>query len=270
MSWNVEELATYLQSMPAPYRATFDAEAVRAHEAIVRRRGDRAVHIEIWKELSDRVVGICVVAVDKPGLLSCISAELLAQRIDVVGADAYCRTREDGAIEAVDLLWIRRLPGPNNLVSPIRSRHIAALADTLERAVIGGEPALESESEPPPPSSSEVRTATVEVPIPASVSAARIRFDTNRDDGSTILTVEAVDRPGLLLAVTQALFRAGLQIVGLRATTEGGSAVDRFTLVEADGSPLRQNRLLTLQPALLEAIDVGALAPRRKLAGASG
>jgi [protein-PII] uridylyltransferase len=274
MSSDAEELATYLKSMPLAYRAAFDDEAARAHQAIVRarRRGDRAVHVEIWRELSGRVVAVCVVADDKPGLLSCISAALLAHRIDVVGAHAYCRTRDDGAVEAVDILWIRRLPGPKNLISPIRTRHIAALADAIERAVLD---ARDADGEigivPPPPSSSELlrtgETAVVAEPRlradPNVTASARIRFDTSEEDGATILTVEAVDRPGLLLAVTQALFRAGFQIIGLRATTEGGCAVDRFTLVQADGTPLRHNHLLALQPALLAALDEGAFAPHR-------
>lgn len=270
MSSHAEELAKYLHSMPMEYRAAFDSDATQAHEAIVRRRGDRAVHVEIWRELSDRVVAICVVADDKPGLLSCISAALLAHKIDVVGAHAYCRTRDDGAVEAVDVLWIRRLPGENNLISPIRARHIAALAEAIEKAVINevdGVVAVEA-----PPSSSELlrtgETPVVAEPTPRNSgvrSSARIRFDTN-EDGATVLTVEAVDRPGLLLAVTQALFRAGFQIIGLRATTEEGSAVDRFTLVQADGTPLRQSHLLGLQPALLAAIDEGALAPQRSTA----
>lgn len=94
-----------------------------------------------------------------------------------------------------------------------------------------------------------------------------MRFETDAEDGSTILTVEAVDRPGLLLAVTQALFRADVQIVGLRASTEGGSAVARFKLADADGTPLRRERLFTLQIEILGAIDEGSFASQRRSAG---
>ena len=70
-----------------------------------------------------------------------------------------------------------------------------------------------------------------------------------------ILTVEAVDRPGLLLTLTQTLFRARVQIIGVRASTDDGRAVDRFQLVELDGSALRGERLLELQTAVLTAIE---------------
>src|SRR5262249_26969158 len=117
-------LTGYLRSMPADYRAAFDAEATRAHAEIVARREGQDVHVEIWRELSERVVAIVVVADDKPGLLSCISAALVTSRIDVVTAHAYCRTRDDGSVEAVDILWIRHLPDAKGLVPLIRGRDV--------------------------------------------------------------------------------------------------------------------------------------------------
>ena len=245
-----ESFAAYVASMPPEYRGAFDDEATRAHERIVRRRGRRSTHVEIWRELSERVIAICVVADDKPGLLSRITGALVAQHIDVVSAHAYCRQREDGTVEAVDLLWIRRLPSAKGTVAPIRAKDIIALRETIDRAA------------------SEASTGDAPFPgPPASGASARVCFETDASDGATILTVEAVDRPGLLLAVTQALFRAGLQIVGLRATTERGCAVDRFKLADARGKPLRREQLFALQIAILEAVDEGTLAPQRKSAG---
>lgn len=243
--------AAFVASMPPEYRGAFDLEATRAHEGIVHRRGGRPVHVEIWRELSERVVAICVVAADGPGLLSRISAALVAQRIDVVSAHAYCRTREDGAAEAIDLLWIRRLPGAKGTVLPIRPKDILALGDAIDRVA-----AEDVDVDGP-----------VEAAPPVSGSSARVRFETDAIDGTTILTVEAVDRPGLLLAVTQALFRAELQIIGLRATTERGCAIDRFRLADIGGVPLRRERLFTLQIAILGAIEEGTFAVARQSAG---
>lgn len=230
--------AAYVASMPPAYRRSFDVETTRLHAQIVSRREDRGAHVEIWKELSERVVGICVVADDKPGLLSGISAALVEQRIDVVSADAYCRTRPDGRVEAIDFLYIRRLPSARGSVAPIRARDILALAAAIESA--------------------DVDSVVPSVAPPAPGASARVRFDEG-EHGATLLTVEAVDRPGLLLAVTQALFRAGVQIVGLRATTEQGSAIDRFHLVEPNGQPLQKPRLLELQCAILAALEEGVL-----------
>jgi [protein-PII] uridylyltransferase len=251
-------VAAFVASMPLAYPNAFSPEEIRVHEAIVRRRGEQPTHIEIWKQISEQVVGICVVANDKPGLLSCISAALVGARIDVVAADAYCRKRDDGTVEAVDFLWIRRLSSQNGVVPPIRARDIVSVANAIEQAA--GEPATISGASERVPSAPELEE-------PSAPASARIRFDTDPKDGTTVLTVEAVDRPGLLLAVTQALFRAGLQIIGLRATTERGAAVDRFHIAEVDGAALKPDRLLTLQTAILGAIDEGTLSAERRSTG---
>jgi [protein-PII] uridylyltransferase len=244
---DVEYFSAYLKSMPAEYKAAFDIESARAHEAIVRRRGPRRVHVEIWRELSERVVAICVVADDKPGLLSCISAALVECEIDVVSAHAYTRRPDDGHNEAVDLLWIRHLRNAKGQIPPIRSRDIITVAEAIEKSIAGG-----VSDEVVPSSRSFAPPSVEEGPLSRGT---RVKFETNAKTGATTLTVEAVDRPGLLLAVTQALFRANVQIVGLRATTEKGCAVDRFSLAEADGTPLRRDRLLTLQTGILGALD---------------
>lgn len=250
MSTSEEELfASYEASMPPDYREAFDVDAKRAHAAIVGRRGSRSTHVEVWRELAERVVAICVVADDRPGLLSRISGALVEESFDVVSAHAYCRTRKDGVVEAVDLLWIRRL---SKAGSTVRSEDIAALRDAIDRATA-------PDAQPTPSGRTPAE--------PAAPAGARVRFETDAKDGSTMLTVEAVDRPGLLLAVTQALFRASIQIIGLRATTERGSAVDRFKLADSGGKPLAQDRLFTLQIAILEAIEEGTMAPERKTAG---
>lgn len=230
------DVGAFAASMPADYRATFDHGAVAAHAAVVAARAGRSAHAALWRELP-KMVGLCVVADDDLGLLSRISAALVACDVDVVSANAYTRTRGDGASEAVALVWIRRRPDSG--VGPIRRRDVAAIVETVE-AVVAGRASLDrapaSRAQPAPP------------------AAARVQFDAERD-GVTVLTVEAVDRPGLLLAVTRSVFAAGLQITGLRATTEQGRAIDQLHIAELDGAPLGEARKASLEAAILAAID---------------
>ena len=86
-------------------------------------------------------------------------------------------------------------------------------------------------------------------------ATTRVCFDEKTDSGLAVLTVETSDRPGLLLAITRALHRARVQILGSEATTKDGHVVDRFTLVELDGAPLRSSRRGVLQVEVLAAID---------------
>jgi [protein-PII] uridylyltransferase len=235
------DLDAFAASMPTSYHEVFDTEAVEAHAAIVSRRVGSTTRVEIWKDLPERVVAICIVADDRPGLLSQISAALVAEQIDVVSAHAYCRTRPDGAKEAVDLLWIRRVARPNGSFAPIRARDVAALGELVDALVRGNAKVEEAVG---------FARATV-----AAGASTRVLFDDGAKDGTMVLTVEATDRPGLLLLVTQAIFRAELQIIGLRATSEKGRAIDRFHLAELDGKPLVLARLLALQVEIFAAIE---------------
>lgn len=240
--------------MPTSYREAFGGEDVEAHAGIVARRSGSATRVEIWKaaraeraERAERAVGVCIVADDRPGLLSQISAALVALEIDVVSAHAYCRTRPDGAREAIDLLWLRRVAGGSGAVRAtggvIGERDVVAIGEMVDGLVRG----------------SATFDASVRLArrVRSATESTRVLFDDGTGDGTMVLTVEATDRPGLLLVVTKAIFRAEFQIIGLRATSNGGRAVDRFHLAELDGRPLVQARLLSLQVEIFAALEDG-------------
>ena len=227
--------------MPAVYHDAFDEDAIAIHAGVASRREGSATRVEIWKELPERLVAICVVADDRPGLLAQISAALVAEQIDVVSARAYCRTRPDGRKEAVDLLWIRRVARLGGVRAPIRPRDVVSLGELVDALVRGN--ALVDQA---------VGFARA---IVAAGASTRVLFDDSAKDGTMVLTIEATDRPGLLLLVTEAIFRSGLQIVALHATSERGRAIDRFHLAELDGKPLVPARLLALQVEIFAAIE---------------
>jgi [protein-PII] uridylyltransferase len=237
-----EQVFAFLRAMPAAYRRLFDEDAQHEHAAIVCRRGARACHIEIWRKLPERVVAVVVAADDRPGLLSRVSAALVAHDMDVIAAQAYGRTREDGAREAVDLVWIRRLPGPTGATPPIRSSDVAQIAATLE-ALVRGQSTFDG----------AVGLASARRSAEAST---RVRFERDAD-GATTLLVEAIDRPGLLLVVSRMLYQKGVQIIGSHVSTKAGHVLDRFHVTELDGSPLGDARQLEVQIAVLTALREG-------------
>ena len=51
---------------------------------------------------------LCVVAEDRPGLLSAIAAALVSHKLDVITALVFSRVASGGDVEAVDFLWVRR------------------------------------------------------------------------------------------------------------------------------------------------------------------
>jgi [protein-PII] uridylyltransferase len=226
--------------MPERYREAFDGASIREHAAIVARRGDAPAHVEIWRrEPKDRAV-LCFVADDRPGLLSLVSASLAAQHLDVVAAQAYTRTKPEGEAEAVDFVWVTR---PGNVVAPVRSVDATRVAAVL-RSLMHGEATVES-----------VARQGHRPSTPPPGASTRVTFDEAPKSGVAVLTVETFDRPGLLLAITLALFRARVQIVASEASTESGRVVDRFTIAELDGASVQGHRRGAVQTAVLAAID---------------
>ncbi len=230
--------------MPERYRENFDAAAIAGHAAIVARRGRLSAHVEVSGRLPDGVTVVCVVADDRPGLLSRIAASLVIHSLDILSAQAYTRVSPSGTGEAVDFLWLRRVGagGP-----PLSDPECERIADVL-RALVTGERSMDA----------EVSGARA---VPRQAFATRIAMsDTGK--GELLMTIEASDRPGLLLAITRSLFRAGVQIVASEATTEHGRVVDRFTIVEVDGSPVGEKRRRALQTDVLAAVDAVARGER--------
>ncbi len=228
--------------MPERYRIAFDEVAAQEHAALVARRAGAPAHLEIWRQQAKGVAVLCVVADDRPGLLSFISAALAIQRMDVLSAQAYTRRLPDGSGEAFDLLWLRRDAAASHPM-PVLEADVERIAEVL-RQLITGEISIESAVERARPS----RT------VPPGAST-HVTFDEDADEGLVVLTVETFDRPGLLLAITLALFRADVQILSSDAVTRGGRVVDRFAIVEVDGSPIRRGRRGVVQIAVLDAMD---------------
>jgi [protein-PII] uridylyltransferase len=241
-----DPLSAFLDSMPPRYRQQpFDGVAMREHAAIVSRRGDAPAHAEVWRRLPRGAAVVCIVADDRPGLLSFISAALVVNRLDVEAAQAYTRAETN---EAVDFFWVRRDLGSlaasdAAAAAPVLDADVARVAEVLRGLVTG---ALTVD---------EVAASARENRPRSTGASTRVRFDETSDAGLAVLTVETTDRPGLLLAITRALHRARVQIVASEATTKDGRVVDRFTLVELDGAPLRASRRGVLQVEVLAAVD---------------
>ena len=244
-------VASFRGSMPERYRANFDDDSIQDHAAIVARRAGFLVHVEIWQRLPEGGAVQCVVAEDRPGLLSLISAALVVQDIDVIAVKAYTRTHPGtGRDEAVDFLWVQR-PGAPAL--RFEDADVARIGRVLA-SLISGEATVKS----------VLRNDRLPLQTLPN-TPARVTFEGTADDGHDILTVETVDRPGLLLTITGALYRAGVQIVASDAVTRDGRVADRFTIVERDGRPVTEARRHTVQNEVQSAIEsLGSAASETK------
>jgi [protein-PII] uridylyltransferase len=227
--------------MPSRYRLLFDPRTTWKHAAVSYRREGRPAYAEVWRALADGSAALCVVADDRPGLLSAIAAALISHKLDVLTALVFSRVEPDGSCEAVDLLWVRR-DSPSDS-APIDAEEAVSIGAVLS-AILAGSISVD-----------EIASRT-QAPRPADDSGVVVAFEQVDDGGLAVLTVEAGDRPGMLLAITFELFQQGAQIVRSLVRTSRGRAFNSFDLVEFSGAPLTAERRHQIRAAVLAALSL--------------
>jgi [protein-PII] uridylyltransferase len=152
----------------------------------------------------------------------------------VIDAEAYCHELETGIDEAVDLFWVRRIDsrqesnwlGPEAVAS-FRSVLVVLMDGTFDRESL-------------------VRHL---ITSRGSYGFSGTRLCFVNDDRGFIaaLDVETLDRPGLLFALSDALFAQRLMIVRSEIRTIGARVFDRFYFRELGGAPVSQHRRAAIQ-----------------------
>ncbi|MGP6156970.1 MAG: hypothetical protein ACLPYS_05575 [Vulcanimicrobiaceae bacterium] len=227
--------AAFSSSMPPRYRVLFDPRTTIKHAAVCYRRGRRPAHVEVWRTLADGSAALCVVADDRPGLLSAIAAALVFHRLDVITALVFSRTVLGGGSEAVDLVWVRRANSDDK--ASIDDDEAASVGEVLS-AILSGSISVE-----------QIASRAAAVP-PSGDARVDVRFDDVDEEGLAALFVEAPDRPGMLLAIALEVFQQGAQIVRSLVRTAGGRAYNHFELAEFSGAPLSSERREQIRAAV--------------------
>jgi UTP:GlnB (protein PII) uridylyltransferase len=241
-AYATDELAEFVRSMPPFYTRLFGYEQIQSQHAIVRARGQRTAHADLLERPANEPATLCVVAAGRTALLSLISDALSSQELDVLDAQIYSRRAGGGARETVALLWVEREPG-SALSASIDSEDVRNVSYALAQLIEEQQRADEAVGE---------HGNTLEEP---RLSPPRVYYDTRAlRQGEVVLIVETPDCPGLLLAVTRALFRHRAEIVTSEVRTEAGTARDRFTICGAAGSALTPDRLADVQQGVLAAV----------------
>ncbi len=235
-----EFITAFVESLPRAYSDKYDADVIVAHAGVSAARGSELVVVGLFGRAGN---GLSVVARDRPGLLALISGALVVCRLDVNHAEVYTRTTAEGAKEAVDLFWVRKVDAPpGTALVQADAEHVQA---TLRE--------LLSEANP--------RTLVDrQIAAGAQKSAGRpadatVRFVADASGGLATLEVETTDRSGLLFSLATALFEQRVQIVESEVRTVEERVFDRFRVVEFDGTPISSARRLEIQVAILSAIE---------------
>src|SRR5580658_6937100 len=125
----------FASSMPSRYRVLFDPRTIWKHAAVSFRRSGRPAHAEVWRSLADASAALCIVADDRPGLLSAIAAALISHRLDVITALVFSRVGRGGECEAVDFLWVRRADTADT--APISADEVDSVGEVLSAILAG-------------------------------------------------------------------------------------------------------------------------------------
>ena len=228
----------FLSKLPRRYLSFADpAESPRALRLLEHARS-RPLAALARDVRAERMTLLALATDDRPGLLAAIAGVLTAHRIDILGADVF--STSDG--KALDLFVVR---GPRGGCRE-RARFRAARRD-LARVLDGREDVARLVARVLRPSGLPAR--------PAPPVKTRARVDNAAARGFTVVDVFARDRPGLLHAVTSALFEAGLSIAVARITTEGHKAIDSFYVTEGGRKLEDPARLAALEARLVERVE---------------
>jgi [protein-PII] uridylyltransferase len=219
---------SYWLAEPPPWQAA-NARQVAEAEA---RIGDANPNVVIEDDQESGATRVSIFTLDREGLFYRICAGLASAGANII--DARIHTTKDGM--ALDNLLVL-----DGRAQPYRDRRQRArLARAVESALIS--------PEPPPLPSAEPAKRTSAFEVAASVAIAE-RASTR----TTVVEVNARDRPALLAALTAAIHAEGHTIHSAHIATYGERAVDVFYLTAPSGTKLSGEQIAALRERLLDA-----------------
>src|SRR4051794_21025393 len=220
---------SYWLAEPLPWQVA-NAKQVAAGEA---RIGEAKPSVVVDDDRESGATRVSVFTPDREGLFYRICAGIAATGANIIDARIHT-TRDDMALDNLLVL--------DGKGEPYGDRR---LRNRLVRSLEG---VLTSAEAPPLPSAEGVRLRNAAFEVAPSVAIAD-RASTR----TTVVEVNARDRPALLASLAGAIHRCGLQIHSAHIATYGERAVDVFYLTRADGKKLTSGEIERLRSALLEA-----------------
>jgi len=180
---------------------------------------------------------ISVFSPDRPGLFYRIAAALSGAGASIV--DARIHTTRDGM--ALDNLLVTDARGKAYEDSRLRKR----IASAIDKA-------LRADSEPPPPAVGDLPSREQAFRV-----APRALVSDKASSRTTVVEVNARDRPGLLARLAHVIHSGGHQLHSAHIATYGERAVDVFYLTRSDGKKLGDEEGDRLRSELLAAAAAG-------------
>jgi [protein-PII] uridylyltransferase len=236
LGWKASAIRAHARRLPDSYwlaePLAWQAANARQVAEAEARIGDAAPSIVIDDDTDSGATRVSVFTPDRQGLFYRICAGLAAAGANII--DARIHTTSDAM--ALDNLLV--LDGRGKAYGDRRLR--ARLAKSVVAALTAEQPPV------PAPSVPERGSGAFTVaPLVAIADRASTR--------TTVVEVNARDRPALLAALTAAIHDCGHRIHSAHIATYGERAVDVFYLTRSDGRKLNAQDSDELRAALLRA-----------------
>ncbi|HEY8592136.1 MAG TPA: [protein-PII] uridylyltransferase [Sphingomicrobium sp.] len=236
LNWKATAVRAHVRRLPDSYwlaeplpwqlanaRQVADAEA---------RIGDRQPSVVVEDDPESGATRVSVFTPDREGLFYRICAGLASAGANII--DARIHTTTDGM--ALDNLLV--LDGRGTPYGERRQQ--IRLLRAVEKALTSEKPPLL----PSPKTSSKVAAFDV---------AAFVAIAERASTRTTVVEVNALDRPALLAALTAAIYECGHKIHSAHIATFGERAVDVFYLTTGRGTKLKGEEIAALRARLLAA-----------------
>ncbi|MEJ5301222.1 MAG: HD domain-containing protein [Thermodesulforhabdaceae bacterium] len=208
-------------SASSEYKDALKSALVVRTEPVLSFEGGARQDLSEQSDKGGDIWQVTVATYDRPGLFALITGVLWCCGVNILSADIF--TRSSGI--ALDVLLVNQLP------DPLRTEE---LWDRFKRDM---ERSLQDRSYLDQLIQNRVSSYRLRRTIPP-VRPDRVVIDEESSDFYTIVEVYTWDRPGVLYAIADELFRLELSIQLAKITTPGAQVADVFYVTTLDGSKL--------------------------------
>lgn len=229
-----EKAAEWLDTLSFRYLLSQPPSAILEHYRMEKELSKKPLSFHSGK-VEGEMWQMTIATKDKPGLFAMLTGVLWVRGLNILSADIF--TRQAGV--ALDVIIVERLPDPlhskelcqkieNDLAESIKDR---SYLNTL----------LAGKRKP---------SVLQQKVLPRKED--RVLIDEEASDFYTIIEVYTWDRPGILHAISNALYELGISIQLAKISTPGAQVADVFYVTDMSGDKL-------MDPALHERIRLNLL-----------
>ncbi|MBI1761786.1 MAG: [protein-PII] uridylyltransferase [Acidobacteria bacterium] len=241
------EVQQHFAMLPEDYARFTAPQVIIEHIRLAHALNSRRVKTSWRVNAQSKCTDLHVCARNRRGLFANLAGALTAQGVNILSVSL--NTRTDGL--AVDSFKVSDTVG-EPLADPQRWEQID---DSIKR-VLSGELDIAAAVAKRLHAQTASRFSKRKTALPKAVQrAAKLSWDNQSSDKSTILEVQTADRLGLAYKLASTLASLSLDIVFAKVATEKHLALDVFYVTDAAGRKLPDSELAELERALRAVLD---------------